>query len=182
MDSKTELCEIAIKHQSDRTPWLGGHAYTPFYWELLRDRRDIKKVLEIGIDQGRGLRMWRDYFPLAQIYALDIQTNLLINEERIQSFHCDLGDRNSILAAASLIGRDFDFIVDDGSHVPEHQVEVAKILVPHLVPDGIYVIEDVWNPEYVISQLPYVCHMKEFHVNQLSLDDDRLIIIRKGRV
>lgn len=174
----TELCKLAVKYGSDRTPSTGGHGYTPYYSEIFKGRNP-KKILEIGIDTGRGLRMWREYFPEAEIFGLDGQINLLFNEERIKTFHCDLGNLLSIEAAALKVGEGLDIVFDDGSHVPQHQIDAAKIFVPLLALGGIYIIEDVEHLEIVVPQLSYVCEVKEFHVNHLSLDDDRLVVIRK---
>lgn len=174
----TDLCKVAVKHRSDRTPSIGGHAYTPYYYELF-GKKDVRKLLEIGIDQGKGLRMWEEYFPRADIYGLDALPELLINEGRIKSFYCDLRVQTSIISAASQVGDKLDLVFDDASHDPWHQVDAAKIFVPLLNRDGIYIIEDVGYSNTVLNQLQnYHCEVKEFHVNQLSLDDDRLIIIR----
>jgi len=174
--SATELCKLAVKYGSDRTPSTGGHAYTPYYSELFGGRSP-KKVLEIGIDTGRGLRMWREYFPEADIYGLDGQIGLLFSEERIRTFYCDFGNLTFIREAAGLVGGNLDLVFDDGSHQPQHQIDLATTFVPLLSPGGIYIIEDVEYPELVVAGLPYICAIEEFHVNKLSLDDDRLVVI-----
>ena len=70
----TPLCKIAFKYGTDKCPQV-GHNYTPFYYELLKDKRKtVKKVLEIGIgspetmpggpkhyQKGASLLMWRDF-------------------------------------------------------------------------------------------------------------------------
>lgn len=150
----TELCELAIKHGTDKYPW---HHYTEHYHELFkRQREQVKRVLEIGIGDdsmkntipdyvpGASLRMWREYFANAEIFGLDNNPNSLVYEERIHSFQCDQGDALQLQGSASVLGGHFDLIVDDGCHVPEVQILTAKILVPLLGPRGIYVIEDVW--------------------------------------
>jgi hypothetical protein len=150
----TELCELAIKHGTDKWPF---HKYTPHYHELFKDwRNDVRKVLEIGIGDdsmkntipnyvsGASLRMWHEYFPNADIYGLDNNSNTLITGERIWSFLCDQGDPMQLDGVQVTIGKDFDLIVDDGCHIPEVQILTAKMLVPLLSPDGFYVIEDVW--------------------------------------
>jgi hypothetical protein len=155
MPEDTFLCRLALEHGTDKMPrW--GHAYTPYYHSLFADRRYlVRKVLEIGIDVGASLRMWRDYFPKADIYALDCDRTKLIDESRIRSRLCDQGNAFHLQEAIQWLGRDFDLILDDGSHQPEHQVLTAILLMPLLAPDVVYIIEDVLHPEVVVSQIPY---------------------------
>jgi len=198
---KTELCELATTFGTDKCNF---HHYTPHYHEMFKDRRnEVRKVLEIGIGDpasmadpsgkpyqpGASLRMWRDYFPNATILGLDNNRSLLFYEERIWTRYADQGDENSIRTAIlSLSGWTFgfDLIVDDGSHVPEHQVNTAKLLVPLLAPHGIYVIEDVWEyPSQVgwskepfglkLEDIPYKA---EFIHCTPGNCDDRLVVIR----
>ena len=151
----TDLCRLALTHGTDKMPrW--GHAYTPYYHSLFADRRYlVRKVLEIGIDVGASLRMWRDYFPRADIYALDCDHEKLIQESRIRSRLCDQGNAFHLQEAIQWAGRGFDLILDDGSHQLVHQVLTALLLVPLLAPGGVYVIEDVLDPPAVVAQLPY---------------------------
>lgn len=162
----TELCQLAEKWGTDKAPRINGklaHGYTPYYHQLFGDRiLTIRKVLEIGIDVGRSLFMWQEYFPVADIYGVDADPGRLITGGRIQSFLCDQGDLESLRRIKEQAGADFDLILDDGSHDPIHQILSAKVLVPLLRTGGVYIIEDVFDPQLVIPYLPYTCEIKEF--------------------
>lgn len=73
-----------------------------------------------------------------------------------------------------------DFIVDDGSHQPAHQVVTALTLMPFLEKDGIYVIEDVINSkelaEYFINA-DYDVEIRDFRVKRFH-GNDQMVIIR----
>lgn len=152
MTIETDLCRLARKYGTDK----GGnhlqagdtcHNYTPAYHELFKDRREqVRYVLEIGIGHGCSLRMWKDYFPQAQIVGIDTNTACLFIEDRIHCFMADQynGDDLMIVIKNLLNHPKFDLIIDDGSHEPAHQIFSAQMLLPYLAHDGIYVIEDVF--------------------------------------
>jgi hypothetical protein len=55
------------------------------------------------------------------------------------------------------LGIKFDIIIDDASHLPEHQVFTCKFWSRLLKEDGLLVIEDVQNINYcpaIINALP----------------------------
>jgi hypothetical protein len=201
----SELCRIALKHHTDKAHF---HNYTPTYHKLLAGK-SVKKVLEIGLGWGGlmhndyqsagSLLMWRDYFPDAEIYGLDIRPDALRNENRIHSFLCDQNDIDSLMRAAAQVGDDFDLIVDDGSHVPMHQVTTASIFVPLLAPGGLYVIEDVHDayfqpgPEHVhvptgdLTELEYVRQNLPYPHEVIEIENDivpgdKLVVIREEQV
>jgi hypothetical protein len=148
----TELCRLAHYYGTDKAGF-----YTPFYDLLFRDRREkIYKVLEIGIGTvkamshvagykpGASLRMWRDYFPSAEIHGLDIEL-LPMADTRIITWRCDQSSSEELEAILPRLagGGKFDFIVDDGSHNTDDQLLTFRILSPLLDSRGLYVIEDV---------------------------------------
>jgi len=152
---KTELCQLAQKWTTDKALY-----YTEFYHSLLKNKRDAKKVLEMGIGYpcdymrysmnqmdckeyktGASIYMWQEYFPEAQIYALDNIREILINEGRIKSFYCDQADESTY--PLNELGIDFDLIVEDGLHIKEYQIKAADVLVSLLAPGGIYIMEDI---------------------------------------
>lgn len=190
----TELCKLAIKHKTDKVPFY-KHSYTPIYHELLKDKREnFSKVLEIGIGisgfgmscipeyiGGASLRMWREYFPNAIILGADIREDTLINEERIKSYQCDQSDSNSLENLALHIGNDFDLIIDDGSHVHVHYMLTAKILLPLLKPDGVYVIEDahIEDTPDIIRTFEDDYEIKVVRLNKDNNPRDNLVIIQR---
>jgi trans-aconitate methyltransferase len=154
MRDLTPLCELAIKHSTDKggrhntynhEACHGTHEYTPVYYDLFSRQRDhVRSVLEIGINRGCSLRMWEEFFPNAAITGLDIDPACLVNEGRIKSFQADQSDphslANAIQAAATF---PFDIIIDDGSHNMMDQVVTLSALHRLMTPIGIYVIEDI---------------------------------------
>jgi len=153
MRELTPLCLLAKKHETDkggRHLRYGGadsdtcHEYTPIYHDLLGHRREsVKRVLEIGVNAGSSLRMWREYFPNALIVGLDNNVHCLFVDERIYCGQADQGDKQSLLAAMEFVGGKFDLIIDDGSHELAHQILTMNTLAPFLEDDGIYVVEDI---------------------------------------
>jgi hypothetical protein len=150
----TPLCELARKYGTDK----GGehipygdvnhccHVYTPVYWELFKDRREtVSRVLEIGVSEGKSIRMWQEFFPNALIYGIDNNDRWEGERiDRVQLFHVDQSSADSLydwlrpLASGPFL----DIIIDDGSHIFQHQVTSMRTLLPFLKPDGIYVVED----------------------------------------
>ena len=162
-DVMTPLCNLARHYQTDKGGWhlhAGDtcHNYTPVYHKLLAPYREtIKSVLEIGVNYGPSLRMWRDYFPNARIIGLDSNVGCLFSDGRIECFAADQNNAESLESALNLAGiPQYDFIVDDGSHFEHHQVFSANALAPRLAPNGIYVIEDIdydCKPERYLQQI-----------------------------
>jgi SAM-dependent methyltransferase len=146
------LDQLAIKYTTDKSSLF--HNYAIKYDRILsNNRNNFKKILEIGIggdntnDGGQSLRMWKEYFPQATIFGLDIINKKSQEEDRIQIFQGDQSDL-STLESISNFGP-FDLIIDDGSHYYEHQIISFQNLFSSVRPGGFYIIEDVctsyWN-------------------------------------
>ena len=150
----TPLCALSRKYGTDKggvmepTPNHRAnlyHDYTPIYWDLMKDwASEAWSLLEIGVAEGRSARMWAEFLPNAQITGWDIDPkSLLIKENRIRTYYCDQSDQGSIEMAWYDAGcKSYDYIIDDGSHIREHQILTASLLLDHLKPHGIYFIED----------------------------------------
>jgi hypothetical protein len=84
---------------------------------------DGKKILEIGVDNGGSIFMWREYFPEANIIGIDNKDcPQLENRDRINFV---VEDAYSYKALDQL-PNDFDVIIDDGSHTLESMTFVIK--------------------------------------------------------
>lgn len=189
----TELCNLAVKYHSDKAPSI-LHGYTPFYHELLKDRRDeVKSVLEIGIGcpetmdiegykAGASLFMWRDYFPNAHIYAIDILKEAMVNSYRIESFQCDQSRADDLYSLIQKTWGNFDLVVDDGSHQVKDQIFSAEFLLPYVREGGYYIIEDVSEPDKITETLRKLGYKCEVMVppNPVSIYD-KLVVIKKEK-
>jgi hypothetical protein len=174
----TKLCDLARHYGSDKCKF-----YTPLYDRLFSAKREsVRRVLEIGIghpdlmqgyvdelgltyETGASLKMWRDYFPNAHIYGLDVNPDSFVNEGRIHSMFVDQRDADSLYLVSAYLGGNFNLIVEDGLHVVDAQLRTAREFIPLLAQDGIYIIEDICTPDeaaFLESQLPYPSQVVEF--------------------
>jgi hypothetical protein len=112
---------------------------------MFGDRREtVRRVLEVGVNAGSSLRMWEEYFPAAEVIGLDIRTDVLFTAGRIRCYQADQGVRQSLQAAVAAAGGGlFDLIIDDGSHLDDHQIVTAETLLPLLAPGGHLVLGDL---------------------------------------
>ena len=100
-------------------------------------------VLEIGVQGGGSLQMWRDYFgPLSNIVGVDIDPAAKFERSHI---HVEIGDQADPAFMTSVYNRrgPFDIIIDDGSHVQSDMQASFKTLYPSMPPDGVYLLEDM---------------------------------------
>ena len=158
----TSLDELAIAFNTDKSSRT--HNFTKHYevyFELLRDAP--LKLLEIGVQSGASLRMWKQYFPKAQIYGLDYYDVDVMQEDRIKVFK---GMQNNIeLLEQVLLDGPFDIIIDDGSHQNKDIMASFEYLFPRMKPGGIYVIEDTtctyWGDTHNVGPNTTMAKMKE---------------------
>jgi GT2 family glycosyltransferase len=139
---KPSLNEIAVRTGTDKSD--RHHGYTWVYEEYLAPLRDQPiTLLEIGVADGASLKMWREYFPHARIYGLDRDPACrALAGDRIEVF---VGDQSDARCLAEVIRRTgpLNLVIDDGSHIGEHQIESFESLFPAVTEGGLYVVEDL---------------------------------------
>lgn len=117
---------LAIKYGTDKL----GHGYIPFYEKYLP--KEPKRILEIGVKEGRSLAMWSEYFPNAKVYGLDLFGETTLSDVQLFiDMHIKGECQNTILVKGNqcdwrvleeLRKIDFDVIIDDGSHNSRDQM------------------------------------------------------------
>lgn len=120
------------------------HNYLPYYWQHFRDiRHEVRSFLEIGLETDRSLRMWEEFFPNAEIVGIDINPKCKAFEGGRRRIY--IGDQSDVTFLKTVIEANqfpFDVIIDDGSHLVQHQMASFNFLLPSMSDHGIYVIED----------------------------------------
>lgn len=119
--------------------------YFEIYEKYFAKFKDTEcKVLEIGVENGGSLLMWRDYFGLyCEIIGIDINPKCKqFESEQIKVYIGDQADTNFLDTVLIAEGY-FDIIIDDGGHHSFQQKASFKHLYKSLSVNGIYLCEDI---------------------------------------
>jgi hypothetical protein len=139
------MFETHAGRQIDR--W--SHYLDIYEKHFARFRGKSPRVLEIGIDHGGSLQLWKRYFGHgAEIIGVDIAEAAMYEEPQIKTLCYD--QKDPIIATLG----PFDIVIDDGSHVPEDQSITFGNLWPRC--QGVYLIEDCHRQYPALSGDPQV--------------------------
>ena len=152
-----------------------GHSYLPLYQMLLeRKKETAKNVLEIGIGDfceknGGSIKLWKDYFTNATIYAVDIlpihrvMDELSNNDRVILYTSTDAYDPNFFAETLLYKNIRFDFMLDDGPHTLESMKQFIRLYSQLMTDDGILIIEDLPELDWIdILEEEVPEHLKPF--------------------
>lgn len=137
------LDDLATQYGTDKQPI--EHNYTSNYNKLLKTI-SVDNMLEIGLGNGASIKMWKDYFPQAKIFCME-----LFGKENAEKWNGAEGNINGInfISGDSTkidswinIPNNLDMIIDDGSHDPDDQIQTFIAGFSHLRTGGLYIIED----------------------------------------
>lgn len=160
---RPSFAEVAALFPTDKTQHAPHH-YEFAYQALVAPRRcSAASMLEIGLGCGMGygpghsVPLWLRYMPAATISIFEFDypclTNFLARDPivgalpaadvaRLHFFSGDQSDPDALLLAAAATGP-YDIIVDDGGHTMLQQIVSLSVLLPHIKPGGVYVLEDL---------------------------------------
>ena len=150
-NNQQSFTEIIKKYESDNlvngTDKSTDHTYNLVYEQIFLPYRNKEiNILEIGLYSGADLLAFDDYFDNANIYGIDITDKNLIPELKTK-FNIYIGDA-TIDSTINYFGQQYDIIIEDASHMKEHQIKHFIDYSKFLKQDGIYVIEDISSANY----------------------------------
>ena len=134
----TSLIDIGKKYPTSKN--ISG--FMELYESFFKDYKDKNiNILEIGVDNGDSLRVWREYFSKANICGIDI----IKKDFKISNVEILCGSQNDPIFLDTVIKKynNFDIIIDDGSHLSKHIIFSFNYLFKHLNNEGLYIIEDL---------------------------------------
>jgi hypothetical protein len=138
------LCNIYNSDKQNKNHSFNGISYIQIYEEYLKNiRNEVKNILEIGVLNGRSLKMWKDYFPNATIYGLDIDPRTKQYEE--DRIIIKIASQDDVVQLKNNFNAlQFDIIFDDGRHVNKHIISSFEhLFYNNLKSNGLYFIEDL---------------------------------------
>ena len=162
----------------------GTNGYLGIYDERFRHLVDSEiNLLELGIQRGGSLLMWRDYFRRAVIAGLDCDAVTVDDTTgRVhvyRGFQQDTAILDKIRVETAADG--FDIIIDDASHLAgPSRASFWHLFENHLKPGGVYVIEDwavgYWD-NWPDGKKYYLNLPRDYRVDKKSLADRGLDFI-----
>lgn len=127
------------------------HSYIfEYYNNLFTPLKDSKfNLLEIGIQEGYSMDLWRGWFTQAILFGIDLSFNETVDRVNNTFKNSKAFLRDGFVAeTVSLFDNDsFDFIIEDGPHTVETQVFAAQEWSKKLKTNGLLIIEDIQNPD-----------------------------------
>jgi hypothetical protein len=158
----SELREIYKKYASRSGGGDKGnlHDYLGTYEKHMTKREDIDFV-EIGVYRGDSLMMWNEYFSNSRVSGIDVRLDLITYPELTNAFLCDAREPDQV---NTLFGNTkFDYVLDDGSHYWQHQIQSFDIFYPKLKQGGKYFIEDILSDENLKILIDHVSKVSNFY-------------------
>ncbi len=126
------------------------HHYLPLYDRYLSARRGMAvKFLEIGVNNGGSLQMWRRYLgPDAVLCGIDINPDCAQYDGQSGMVRIGSQDDPGFLEQVVEEMGGIDVVLDDGSHRMPHVEASLRVLFPLLARGGTYMIEDLHTAYY----------------------------------
>ena len=132
------------------------HSYLDIYQTLFADKQTTAThVLEIGIYLGGSIKLWSDFFQNANVYGLDCMNlqdgweGIRHNEEIQLLTSIDAYDEPFFSKEFLDTNLQFDLVLDDGPHTLESMQKFIRMYSQILKEDGILVIEDIQEWEWI---------------------------------
>lgn len=121
--------------------WL--HYFDIYSRHFARFRGHAPVVLEIGVQGGGSLAMWKAYFGEGcTILGLDVDPTCKAHEsDGIEVF---IGSQDDLAVIDAIFARHprIDIVLDDGSHLMSHMRASFDLMYARMHAHGVYVVED----------------------------------------
>lgn len=136
------MCALFNEHRPQK---ISEHAeiYAKIFAALPRAKATL---LEIGVADGRSMRVWSDFLCDGSIFGIDT----VAATESVGRATILVGNQSDVSFLKRVIKQTgpLDVVIDDGSHKPEDQIISLKELLPNVSPGGYYIIEDLYYGGY----------------------------------
>lgn len=139
-------------------------------------------LLEIGVQHGGSLWLWKEYFQQGIIYGIDVKDVRAEDTKIINNILFILGDAYSDNIVSRL--PKFDIIIDDASHRLDHQKYTIESYKKLLKEDGIMIIEDIGSSDFLdqladlATQVGYKTVIKHNMSEEMKRWDNIVLVLK----
>ncbi len=184
----TEYYNTLVERGEEVTDKGTDHDYiNGYYNELLTPLQDKPiNLLEIGIDKGYSITLFRDFLPNATIDCFDGHAPSVESVKDLDRVNAYLIDGYISSTSDMYPDNHFDVIIDDGPHSLLSQIKFMELWLPKLKVGGVAVVEDIQNPDEnsskILDSIPdkhkYSIRVVDLRPNKLRSDDYIIEVIK----
>jgi hypothetical protein len=154
----SDMCWFTTEFGTDKSPYFykddpnsHRHAYSAVYDLIFANLRFQPIIFgELGILDNSSMHAWRSYFPNATLYGFEYfaeridaaRTHAL---PRTHYVPADIGDTRLFFEAVNSTEQTFDVLIDDSTHLFEHQINFINVAVDFVKPGGMVIVEDIFR-------------------------------------
>lgn len=151
------------------------HNYiTEYYGAEFADKRDTSlNILEIGMYRGGSIRLWLEWFHTAKITGIDSNRSYFLGEISDPRATIVFEDGYSPTTTDLFENDVFDYIIDDGPHSLESQIQAVRLWSSKLKPGGKFVIEDIRSVPNAQTIATNVSDMNFSNIKIIDLTSER---------
>lgn len=149
MNTFTSLQQIGKHYETDKSGITGTHffnnrSFLDIYERYFKFFKNQKiNFLELGILNGGSIKTWETYFTNANIVALDIDPSKKhFESDRTKIYIGSQSDKSLLNQIKIDYPSKFAVILDDASHLNDLTIKSFELLFEHVMPGGLYIIED----------------------------------------
>ena len=139
--------------QSEKSDKGTRHDYIDHFYcpEFSPIRNKQLYIVEIGIYRGRSLKLLRQWFTNANIVGIDNCSSLTASHWSEIAKMPDVGIIYDNAYSGRVINifpnNSIDYLIDDGPHTIQSQIDCLKLYWPKIKPGGKLIIEDIQDFE-----------------------------------
>lgn len=154
MISRSSFAALANACGTDKADLHDRHGYQRFYPLVLSQLSQSEPftIVEIGYGDGASIPLWKGLFPQAYLICLDRDVSqegegyVVIQADQEQPEHLQQVLQNPPSPVR--------LVIDDGSHLPRHQLSCFSLLFETILePGGYYIIEDIETSYWLAGDL-----------------------------
>jgi len=183
MKTLIEIGNAQMCDKGDAQHSHAGESYFDVYERWFNPLRDKHiNFLELGVRDGKSLRVWREYFEHANILGVDINPQSAHQDTKGCKVEiCSQTDREKLTKISKRV-KGWDIVVDDASHLNKLTAQSFEILWPTVRPGGLYIIEDLkvsyMNLEHTPEEWNFI-HLNPDHPSRINIREDLDKIFRE---
>jgi hypothetical protein len=148
---RSQVAELANNCGTDKCACHGYHRFYPLVLAQL-NHSDPFTIVEIGYGEGASIPFWKSIFP--QAYLICVDRDISEEGDGYMVIQADQEHPDQLQDALQCATSPVRLIIDDGSHLPRHQLSSFSFLFETILePGGFYIIEDIETSYWLAGNL-----------------------------